>query len=84
MQQHATLSIQCIGLLADARCSVADGIMSTGSNGVKDIYPLYRAMMHRVGLFIVQDHQILELTGPFAAFDTAQVSPSRGTTFLIL
>jgi putative intracellular protease/amidase len=71
MQQHATLSIQCIGLLADARCSVADGIMSTGSDDAKDIDPLYCAMMHRVGFFIIPDHQILDLAGPFAVLEAA-------------
>ena len=45
--------------------------MSTGSNGAKDIDPLYCAITHRVGFFVFPDHQILELAGPFAAFETA-------------
>jgi hypothetical protein len=71
MQQHATLSIQCIGLVADARCSIADGIMSTESGDVNDVDPLLYAIVHRVGFFSIPDHQILDLAGPFAVLEAA-------------
>jgi transcriptional regulator GlxA family with amidase domain len=45
--------------------------MSRIGNGAKDVHPLYSAIMHRVGLFIFPGHQILDLAGPFAAFETA-------------
>lgn len=39
--------------------------------GENDIYPLFYAIMHRIGFFVFPDHQILDLAGPFAAFETA-------------
>jgi transcriptional regulator GlxA family with amidase domain len=39
--------------------------------GENDLYPLVYAIMHRVGFFVFPDHQILDLAGPFAAFETA-------------
>lgn len=45
--------------------------MSRRSDGAKDPDPLVYAIMHRVGFFVFPDHQILDLAGPFAAFETA-------------
>lgn len=45
--------------------------MPTRSYGAKDKDPLYCATMHLVGFFIYPGHQILDLAGPFAAFETA-------------
>jgi transcriptional regulator GlxA family with amidase domain len=39
--------------------------------GENDVYPLVYAIMHRVAFFVFPDHQILDLAGPFAAFETA-------------
>ena len=39
--------------------------------GENDVYPLVYAIMHRVCFFVFPDHQILDLAGPFAAFETA-------------
>lgn len=39
--------------------------------GVNGSFTLYSAIMHRIGFFIFPDHQILDLAGPFAAFETA-------------
>lgn len=39
--------------------------------GEKDIHPLFSAIMHHVGSFVFPDHKILNLAGPFTAFETA-------------
>lgn len=52
-------------------CSLSDGSMSIRAYGAKDVDPLYYAIMRHVGFFVFPDHQILDLAGPFAAFETA-------------
>ncbi len=45
--------------------------MSTRALGANDVDPLFYAAMHRIAFFVFPDHQILDLAGPFAAFETA-------------
>lgn len=40
------------------------------ANGVKDVDPLKFAIMHTVGFFVYPGHQILDLAGPFGAFES--------------
>ena len=47
-------------------------IMSSRNCSAKDINPLECAIMHRIGFYIFPDHEILDLAGPFAAFETAR------------
>ena len=45
--------------------------MRPGRYGAKDVYPLYSAIVRQISFFVFPDHQILDLAGPFAAFETA-------------
>ncbi len=44
--------------------------MAATANGVKDVDPLKCAIMHKVGFFVYPGHQILDLAGPFGAFES--------------
>jgi transcriptional regulator GlxA family with amidase domain len=51
--------------------------MPAARYGAKDLYPLNHATMHHVGFFVFPGHQILDLAGPFAAFETAAKLSAR-------
>jgi transcriptional regulator GlxA family with amidase domain len=46
-------------------------IVAAEANGVKDVDPLKLATMHTIGFFVYPGHQILDLAGPFGAFESA-------------
>lgn len=46
-------------------------MVASTENGVKDKYPLKLAIMHTIGFFVYPGHQILDLAGPFGAFESA-------------
>lgn len=45
-------------------------MMAAVVDGVKDVDPLNCAIMHRVGFFVYPGHQVLDLAGPFGAFES--------------
>jgi transcriptional regulator GlxA family with amidase domain len=44
-------------------------MIGADADGVKDVDPLKFAIMHTVGFFVYRGHQILDLAGPFGAFE---------------
>lgn len=51
--------------------------MSARGDGAKGVDPLDCAIMHNVGFFVYPGHQILDLAGPFAAFEAVATVTGR-------
>lgn len=85
MHSYVMADHDCLAAPASATGRVRGAIFDEGSGrlsklrrklvaegyGVNDVDPLIWDAMHRIGFFVYPGHQILDLAGPFAAFETA-------------